>query len=218
MPVLSPAGEALAARREELLQRIAPLGDLRPGSLVRSYRKCGKPNCRCTRPGHGRRWILTHRFRGKTRKHTIPPDQLEATRAQLAECQRLRHRVAALIEVSGQVCQAHPEAGGTANEAMKTLCASIRPRHRIRARALPRARVRRQARLGGSRDLHTGVGSRFDSLIQHPFQADRSDVGSVGNAIQSGTDGDGIVGCNRSCQRNRGHAPDRQPALPTPGA
>ncbi len=102
-----------AARRQQLLQQIAALDDLRPGSLVASYRKCGKPNCRCSgpgHPGHGPRWILTHRVNGKTRIRTIHPDQLAAILAQIAECQRQRRLVAELIEVSDQACQAQLEA------------------------------------------------------------------------------------------------------------
>ena len=98
----SPA-EALAARRQELLQQLAALGAMRPGSLVESYRKCGKPNSRCAaadHPGHGPRCIFTHAVDGKTRTRTIRPDQLDATRAKIAESQRLRRLVAELIEVS----------------------------------------------------------------------------------------------------------------------
>ena len=111
-----PATDSLAARRQHLLEQLAALGDLRPGSLVPSYRKCGKPNCRCAdpdHPGHGPRWILTHSVHGKTRTRTIPPGQLDATRAQIAECQRLRRLVTELIDVSDQVCQARLEAGGS---------------------------------------------------------------------------------------------------------
>ena len=120
MPTPTPAAEALAARRQDLLQQLAALGDLRPGSLVESYRKCGKPNCRCAaadHPGHGPRWILTHAVEGKTRTRTIPEDQLDTTRAQIAECQRLRRLVAELIELSDQACQAKLEAERPASDA-----------------------------------------------------------------------------------------------------
>ncbi len=112
MSATLPVTDSPAARRLQLLQQIAALGDLRPGSLVASYRKCGKPNCRCADPddpGHGPRWLLTHSVNGKTRTRSIPVDQLAATRAQIAECQRLRRLVAELIEVSDQACQAQLE-------------------------------------------------------------------------------------------------------------
>jgi hypothetical protein len=118
-----PATAAPAARRQQLLQQSAALGDLRPGSLVASYRKCGRPNCHCAHPddpGHGPRWILTHSVQGKTRTRSIPPDQLAATRAQIAECQRLRRLVAALIEVSDQACQAQLDAEPSAERTPAT--------------------------------------------------------------------------------------------------
>ena len=49
----------LETQREHLKRQLSGLGDLRPGSLVERYRKCGKPNChwslvvahsRCERP------------------------------------------------------------------------------------------------------------------------------------------------------------------------
>ena len=58
----TPDLQALEVRREELRQQLASLGDLRPGSLVGRYRKCGKPNCHCAEDGsqgHGPSWSLT---------------------------------------------------------------------------------------------------------------------------------------------------------------
>ena len=41
----------LEQRREVLAQRIAQLGDLRPGSITSTSGRCGKPDCRCHQPG-----------------------------------------------------------------------------------------------------------------------------------------------------------------------
>ena len=41
----------LVAEREQLRRQLAEIGDLRPGSLVVDYRKCGKPNCHCAAEG-----------------------------------------------------------------------------------------------------------------------------------------------------------------------
>ena len=43
--------EAILARRDEVFRQLASLGDLRPGSLVARFRKCGKPNCHCAAEG-----------------------------------------------------------------------------------------------------------------------------------------------------------------------
>ncbi len=114
-----PAPNSPAVRRQHLLQQLAALGDLRPGSLVQTYRKCGKPNCACAQSDqhkHGPYWMLTRKVGRTTRTRAIPAAAVEATRAQIAECQRLRQLVAELIEASEQACQAQLEAARNASE------------------------------------------------------------------------------------------------------
>jgi len=47
----SPHWEELQRRDRELKARLAQIREMRPGSLVEGYRKCGKPNCHCARRG-----------------------------------------------------------------------------------------------------------------------------------------------------------------------
>lgn len=106
MPTL-PDLPTLEAQRRALLRQLTELGDLRPGSLTPSYRKCGRSTCQCARPGargHGPQWLLTAKVNGKTRTRTIPAAAVDTTRAQIAECQRLRRLTAALIAVSEDLC------------------------------------------------------------------------------------------------------------------
>lgn len=112
-----PDPSALAARRDELLCQISALGDLRPGSLVQNYRRCGRSGCFCAdrkRRGHGPYWLLTWSVKGKTRSRSIPAARVAETKAQIAECQRLRRLVAELIEVSTDLCQALLKPGSSA--------------------------------------------------------------------------------------------------------
>ena len=99
----------LLAQRESIKTQIAGLGDLRPGSLTDRFRQCGKPNCRCARPGeagHGPSWSLTHSEQGKTVTFVIPADRVPQTLEQIAECRRLRDLTQALIDVSEKICDA----------------------------------------------------------------------------------------------------------------
>jgi hypothetical protein len=60
---------------------------MRPGSLVERYRRCGKPSCRCAKPGepgHGPSLSLTHLISGKTETKIISQDAVEETREQIA--------------------------------------------------------------------------------------------------------------------------------------
>ena len=113
----------LQKRREQLKAKLASVGDLRPGSLVGRYRKCGKPNCRCAdegAPGHGPSWSLTRKAGGKTVTKIIPAPAVPQTREQIAECRRFRKLTRDLVEVSEQLCDAQLKATeGASKEAKK---------------------------------------------------------------------------------------------------
>ena len=100
--------DGLVARRPELLDEIAAVGDLRPGSLKARFRKCGKPNCHCAadgHPGHGPQWSVSRVVKGKMHSRAVPPWALDEARGQVEECHRLRRLTAELIEVSGAICE-----------------------------------------------------------------------------------------------------------------
>ncbi len=112
-----PDSSNLQKRRQALLARLGALGDLRPGSLVQNYRRCGKSTCFCAdkqKPGHGPYWLLTRSVNGKTRSQSIPASQVKQTQAQIAECQRLRRLVAELIDVSDELCRSRLGKGTSA--------------------------------------------------------------------------------------------------------
>ena len=55
--------EVLEIKRDQLKAGLAEIGDMRPGSLVGPFRKCGNPACHCMEkdaPGHGPCCSLTH--------------------------------------------------------------------------------------------------------------------------------------------------------------
>ncbi len=45
--------EGLEAKRESLYRKMEELGDFRRGIISVNFRKCGKKNCACAKPGHG---------------------------------------------------------------------------------------------------------------------------------------------------------------------
>ena len=104
----------LEHRRQQLIQAFLDLGDLRPGSLVARYRRCGKDYCHCARPGdrgHGPSFSLTRNVGGKTVTKIIPRGPaVQRTQEQIAEYRRLRSLVKELVEVSEQICQAKLDA------------------------------------------------------------------------------------------------------------
>jgi len=129
----------LEARSQHLRKQLARIGDLRPGSLLGRYRKCGKPGCHCARPGakgHGPSWSLTRRVRGKTITKVIPAGPaVERTQEQIAECRRFRRLTQEMIEVSEQLCDAALQGGeGTSAEQKKGSRRFSRPRSRPKSK------------------------------------------------------------------------------------
>ena len=125
MPVSTDLA-ALEARRNELRQELATLGDLRPGSLLSRHQKCGKATCCCAaddHPGHGPYWLLVG-VGGAGRKTTrsIPAHAVDRTRAQIAEYKRFRDLSREFLQVSEAICQVQlARARGTSAGAGKNL-------------------------------------------------------------------------------------------------
>ena len=99
----------LDARRSDLQRQLAEVGDMRPGSLVGRYRRCGKPGCHCARDGaagHGPSWSLTRAVNGKTVTRVVPASAVPTTQEQIREHRRFRGLARELVEVSERLCDA----------------------------------------------------------------------------------------------------------------
>src|SRR5260370_1137405 len=71
-------------------QAAARLGLGSPRTLE-SWRRCGKPRCRCARGTlHGPYWYLRWRERGRQCRQYVPCEQVNAMRAAIAQRRRLR--------------------------------------------------------------------------------------------------------------------------------
>jgi len=115
--------QQLEQKAAELKAGLAAAGDMRPGSLVARYRRCGKAGCRCAKPGdrgHGPSWSLTHAVSGKTVTKIIPQNAVKETEQQIATYRRFRDQVHALVETSEKLCDARLRiSGSSAAEAEK---------------------------------------------------------------------------------------------------
>jgi len=101
--------QQLQQHRDQLCEQFTQVGDLRPGSLVERYRRCGKLACHCARegdPGHGPSWSLTRAIAGKTVTKVIPAAGVEQTRRQLDEHRRFREICRDYVEASEKICDA----------------------------------------------------------------------------------------------------------------
>ena len=104
--------EELERRRGELKAQLSRVQDMRRGSLVARYRKCGKARCCCVdeqHAGHGPSLSLTWQVEGKTRTKIIAVEAAERTKAQIAEFRRFRRLSRELVEISERLCDARLE-------------------------------------------------------------------------------------------------------------
>lgn len=95
--------------RSVLLDRIAAVPAFRRGSLQVGYRKCGRVNCRCARPGepgHGPRglWTRTVKGPGGSRGQYIPVEQVDQVRSELVNYAQFAALVEDYIEINEVLC------------------------------------------------------------------------------------------------------------------
>jgi hypothetical protein len=95
--------------RSLVLDRIAAVPAFRRGSLQVGYRKCGRVNCRCARPGeqgHGPRglWTRTVKGPGGSRGQYIPLESIEQVRAELDNYAQFAALIEDYIEINEVLC------------------------------------------------------------------------------------------------------------------
>jgi hypothetical protein len=102
----------LEKRRSGLIDRIAHLGDFRPGSITATRGRCGNPNCHCHKPddpGHGPNLRLTYKADGKTVTETFPtPAAQHKAEREVAGFRRYQELSRELVSTNEKICRARP--------------------------------------------------------------------------------------------------------------
>lgn len=112
MRVVEVSLQELEVRRAELLAQLGQVGDFRRGSVSVTFRRCGKANCACARPGHpghGPRTMWTRRGSGgKTVGRALVPGEVGKVRAELDAWRRFSALTDELAAVNEAICEARP--------------------------------------------------------------------------------------------------------------
>lgn len=100
---------ALELRRKELLRELGEVGDFRRGTISVNYRKCGKKNCVCARPGHAGHgpqylWNSTQSSRSVAENLPLGP-RLEKARNEEANYRTFLDLTRQIVEVSEKICK-----------------------------------------------------------------------------------------------------------------
>lgn len=102
----------LESRRAELLQTLANLKDMRPGSVAGAVFRCGKPRYHCARPedpDHGPNPRLTYKWHGKTVPEALPtPAAVRKAEREIAEFRDYQRLGRELVEVNEKICRLRP--------------------------------------------------------------------------------------------------------------
>jgi len=117
---MSESLQALERKRAEVLQKIASLGDLRPGSLTTTQGKCGKAECCCRQPnhpGHGPHWRITYKVEGKTKSESLYEEAaIQKAEREIDEFRRYQQLSREFVELSTRICRARPTVTTDAQE------------------------------------------------------------------------------------------------------
>ena len=112
MSVVNRSLPELEAQRSQLYARLAELGDFRRGSVSENYRRCGKPNCACARPGHpghGPRMLWTRRGAdGKTVGRQLVTGEVDKVRRELEVYHAFAELSEKIVAVNEAICEARP--------------------------------------------------------------------------------------------------------------
>ena len=93
---MSARQQYLEKKIDRIKEKIAALGDLRPGALSEQYNVCGNPRCRCkaTPPlKHGPYFQLSYTWEGKSTSQFVPRDSVPEVKQQLQNYRRLRELI-----------------------------------------------------------------------------------------------------------------------------
>ena len=110
-PKGSPAAR-LRQRKYQLMRRYAIPDDLLPGSLTRTRRRCGKPNCHCARGEGHPIWFLTFMVAGERRVERIPHAWVEEVQRRVAAGRAYKDAVAEVLAANAQLLVLWRRQGG----------------------------------------------------------------------------------------------------------
>ena len=79
-----PQAAHLRQRKFQLLHRFPIPPDLLPGTLTRSFTRCGNPRCHCARDKGHEAWTLTFMVQSQRRTERIPRDWVEEVERRVA--------------------------------------------------------------------------------------------------------------------------------------
>jgi hypothetical protein len=104
----------LELKRKLLFKKLRKLGNFRRGTIAVRYRKCGKKNCTCTKPGHKGHgpyyeWTTTINKKSYAKNLKLGP-QLQKYKEETENYLTFNKLYSEIIEVNEEICDLLPPA------------------------------------------------------------------------------------------------------------
>ena len=104
----------LELKRKLLFKKLRKLGNCRRGTIAVRYRKCGKKNCTCTKPGHKGHgpyyeWTTTINKKSYAKNLKLGP-QLQKYKEETENYLTFNKLYSEIIEVNEEICDLLPPA------------------------------------------------------------------------------------------------------------
>ena len=104
----------LESKRNDLYERLERTGDFRRGTISANYRKCGKNNCACRKPGHrghGPQYVWSTTIKGKSyaRNLRLGPE-LQKCMEEIANHQTFLGLCDEIVQINEKLCDLRPVA------------------------------------------------------------------------------------------------------------
>ncbi len=104
----------LESKRRNLYKKIEKIGDFRRGTISVNYRKCGKKNCICAKPGHPGHgpqylWNTTIKAKSYAKNLKLGPE-LKKYMEEIANYQSFLRLCDEIVELNEKICDLRPVA------------------------------------------------------------------------------------------------------------
>src|SRR2546422_5955097 len=93
----------LRQRKFQIPHRFPIPPDVLPGTLTRSFTRCGNPRCHCARDKGHEAWTLTFMVQGQRRTERIPRDWVEEVERRVAAGREFQDAVREVLAANAQL-------------------------------------------------------------------------------------------------------------------
>lgn len=104
--------ESLEKKRKDLHRKLETVGNFRRGTISVNYRRCGKKNCICAKPGHpghGPQYLWNTTIKGKSyAKNLKLGPELQKYMEETANYRNFLRLCEELVQLNERVCELRP--------------------------------------------------------------------------------------------------------------